>query len=149
MKTLKWNGEKWWVDARPAHLRLRQWVSWFGGWETVNRDDREYPYRHRWQFRYPFTVAGRGGQQKLAWRDPFPLSLFGHRLTFFGWGGNCRIPGHRILTWTYRRGQRQHFRAYISTDGTPRTATHWLKGWTHEDALEPPGYRYDDEADTA
>jgi hypothetical protein len=30
----------------------------------------------------------------------------------------------------------------------PRTATHWLKGWTPEDALDPPGYRYD-EADSA
>lgn len=140
MKTLRWNGEKWWVDARSPWLRLRQWVVRPMGWENVNRDDRTHPYRHRWQFRYPFTVAGAGGKQRLAWRDPFPLIILGGRIVFFGWGGNIRLRSS-YLTWTYKRGRRQHFRAYIATDGTPRTAYHWLKGWTREDALEPPGYR--------
>jgi len=58
----------------PLLRRARKWFVWFGGWEVPELSQWDSG-RSAWEIR-------KGGR----WRDPFPLSLFGHRVTFFsGW----------------------------------------------------------------
>ena len=83
--------------------RARHRLIWFGGWERVNCGG--------WQLR-------RWGR----WLDPYPLSILG-RLTFYGWGLQCRLPG-TIFVWSWHGARR----AYFSPDGTPRSATRWITG---------------------
>lgn len=51
-----------------------------------------------------------------------PISLFGHRVTFFGWGWNARINGGYLVRVT--RGVDKGM--YWSPDGTPTHATVWF-----------------------
>ncbi len=99
MKTWKNNGEYWYCDRRSLWLRIRQWFIWVGGWEGSNGKG--------WTF----------------WsRSPDPVSILGHRATYYGWGIQVRLKhGYFVLTW--RKGNRK---AYISADGTPSGAHHWL-----------------------
>ncbi len=83
MRTLKWK-------------RLRQWVIWIGGWEKANGEG--------WQFRT---------SDRSIFMPPWPISLLGHRFTFFGWGWQLRLSHPRRYLVHSKSG------LYISTDGTP------------------------------
>lgn len=117
MKTIRHNGEFWYEDKRSLWLRIRKWLFWIGGWEKLNHQTG----RSRWE---PVT----------RWSDPFPVSLLGHRFTFFSWGMQVRLP-RRYFVWCYRRkpgvayGPLGVGYAYLSRDGTPHEAHHWLWGW--------------------
>jgi len=108
MKTLRWNGERWYVDTRSLWKRVRQWVIWVGGWERANGAG--------WQF-----TAGRSGGRTV-WMTPTPVSLFGHRITLFGHWFDLDVPSGRLVVNLRQR------HAYISRDGTPNRAHHWLWG---------------------
>jgi hypothetical protein len=120
MKTIKWNGEFWYVDRRSVWLRLRSWVIWVGGWE-----DGAAGGGHRWRLH----TSGSGKNYRMG---PTPLSLLGHRVTFLGWGLQIQLR-HGYFTWVWHpyrwRGQRWG-RGYISRDGTPNHAHHWLWGYS-------------------
>jgi len=66
--------------------------------------------------------------------SPTPVSLFGHRATFYGWGAQVRLPGGDLLvvSWCgspptdwWRTAPRQ---VYVSPSGTPDRAHTWLVG---------------------
>lgn len=124
MKTIKWNGEYWYVDRRSAWLRLRTWLIWVGGWESSPADKP-----HQWRFR---TEGHPPPRYRLG---PTPVSVAGHRVTFFGWGLQVRLR-HAYLVWEwnpYRWHGQRWGRCYVSPNGTPRLATHWL--WGYSDTL--------------
>lgn len=98
MRTLKYNGERWYVDERSLWKRCRQWLVWIGGWEKANGAG--------WQF-----TLDLGNRKKLM--NPTPISLFGHAVTFFGWGGRIRLLHKGSLTWSESG-------IYVSQRGTPR-----------------------------
>jgi hypothetical protein len=106
METYHYNGEFWYRDRRSLPGRLRRWLIWVGGWEQP--DGRGGA---SWRFSIPWTPEQR---IRLA---PTPVSLFGHRVTFYGWGGNLRLPTGDYLVWS--RCDRA-WRVYLSPDGTPR-----------------------------
>lgn len=54
-----------------------------------------------------------------------PVSFFGHRLTFYGWGGNLRLWG-RWLVWA-REG---------SWKGAKWDRVYWSSDATHERGLQ-------------
>jgi hypothetical protein len=93
---------------------LRQWVIWVGGWEhpELSQWDRGVP---AWEL----TRVDHKGRRCLV--DPTPVSLFGYRITFFGWGVQARIRwgGRRLyltLSRTYRHGPID--KLYLSPNGT-------------------------------
>lgn len=139
MRTLKHNGEKWYIDSRSPFKRARQWLAWFGGWEKANGAG--------WQFRIP-TTRMVGGKLQRQWipMGPTPVALFGHRVTFYGWGINVRVGDRRggILCWHWQPGQFGRGYCYTSRDGTPHRATRWFWGWesyfgtSRLDRLEDP-----------
>lgn len=71
-------------------------------------------------------------------RSPAPVSLLGHRVTFFGWGAQLRLPGGDLLTVSWpgvdpKLAWRSKPAAiYVSRDGTPQNAHIWLVGEPHE-----------------
>lgn len=81
----------------PWWRRLRTWVVWFGGWEC--------PELLQWDEGRPaFQVKG----------DPYPLSLFGHLVTFYGGWLQLRwFGGWVVVSW------KERIYAYWSPDGTP------------------------------
>jgi hypothetical protein len=99
MKTLKFNGEQWYIDERSRWKRVRQWIIWVGGWELANGKG--------WRFsvKTPYGDKIRMG--------PTPVSLFGHRITFYGWGWDIKIPRYGWLVWSRESG------LYVSSNGTP------------------------------
>jgi hypothetical protein len=103
MRTLKWNGERWYIDERSLWKRCRQWLIWIGGWEKPNGTG--------WRFRNSYD--------RSIFMPPFPISLLGHLFTFFGWGWQMKLcklypfKVYRYVTWSKRSG------FYISNDGTP------------------------------
>lgn len=123
MKTVRFNGEWWYEDRRSLLTRARQWVIRIGGWERPDRTDGAY--RTRWAFRANWGWRG--------WRDPFPVSLLGHRVTFQSFGVSIRLGG-RYLCWSYRREPGRMYGplgtgyCYLSRNGTPWAADHWLWG---------------------
>lgn len=106
MRTLHWNGERWYVNERSILSRVRKWFVWFGGWERANG---------RWEFR--LRHVGRS-----LWLSPCPLSILGHRVTFYGHWMQMRWFGAwLVIDWRERH-------AYLSTNGTPNQAHCWLWG---------------------
>jgi hypothetical protein len=97
MRTLKYNGERWYVDERSLWKRVRQWVIWIGGWEKANGKG--------WQFLIDY-----GNKKSLM--SPTPISLFGHRITCYGWGWQIRIRRGCYLV-SSKSG------VYVSSDGAP------------------------------
>jgi hypothetical protein len=75
--------------------RLRKWFVWVGGWEE--------PELSQWD---------RGEPAWKLSRDPMPFSLFGHRVTFYGWGWSAKV-GKGWLVWSRSSG------LYWSPNGTP------------------------------
>ena len=115
MRTVRFNGEYWYEDRRSLWLRLRNWLIWIGGWERTDHKTG----KHEWR---PVS----------RWSDPFPLSLFGHRITFQPFGVSVKLP-HTRFNWSYRKSGANYGPlgvgyAYFSRDGTPRSADHWLWG---------------------
>ena len=98
------------LEGKPFR-RLRKWFVWFGGWEnpTLSQWDRG---ASAWQFR--LTIAG----VKKKWMTPFPLSLFGGRITFFGrWAQMRWGKGYLVASSDY--AYKWPTRLYWSPDGTP------------------------------
>lgn len=87
--------------------RLRQWFIWFGGWET--------PELCQWDMGWP---AWKLRLDSGAWRSPTPVSILGHRATWYGWGGQARMFGG-LLTVSWRPSSSSGWRLYWSPDGTP------------------------------
>ena len=110
MKTYHWNGENWYKRDWSILHRIRCWLIWVGGWEKANGAG--------WA---PF-IKFINGKRKL--RDITPISFFGHRITFFGWGGQIRYRG-QYLVWTREDG---YWEIFISPNGTPSRAIMWLRG---------------------
>jgi hypothetical protein len=104
MKLHRWNGERWWVDDKGLLKRIALWVLWPGGWQTFTT----WPLRERVKPHY--------------WT---PFSLFGHRLTFFGWGVQWRVKGGYCVLSGLNHPERPA-RIYWSPDGTPDRATVWF-----------------------
>ena len=123
MRTLRHNGEHWYEDHRPFWMRILQWIVTFGGWQRYSPKQGTY---RLWRFRWDHAP------HRL--RDPFPLSLFGHRVTFYSFGVSIRLRRTRF-NWSYRRkpgymhGPLGKGYAYLSRDGTPHNADHWLWGF--------------------
>jgi hypothetical protein len=112
MKTYHWNGERWYLRDWSIFHRIRDWFVWVGGWETANGKG--------WRLFIPC------GNRRIM-MSPTPVSLFGHRITFYGWGWNIRTrTGWLVYT---RRPERS---LYHSTDGTPRGATVWYIGTPYD-----------------
>lgn len=114
MLTYRWNGEYWYADRRSLWKRVRQWFVWVGGWEKANGAG--------WQFRIPYV-----GKPDWLWLSAAPVSVFGHRATWYGWGIDVRF-GWCSFTWDWRVERC----AYLSPDGTPGRAFHWLWGTPSE-----------------
>lgn len=98
MKTWRFNGENWYCDSRSLWKRCRQWLIWLGGWEKANGAG------------WDFALSG-----------PAPVSIFGHKATYFGWGLQVELR-QGYLVWSWRHGHK----IYISRNGTPDCAHHWL-----------------------
>jgi len=96
VRTLKYNGERWYWDERSRWKRCRQWLIYIGGWEKANGKG--------WKF-----IIDYGNRRAMM--SPMPISCFGHRFTCFGWGWQIRM----------RRGYLVFARdgLYVSLDGTP------------------------------
>lgn len=106
MKTWQYNGEYWFFENHSLFKRIRTWFVWFGGWEKANQTG--------WKFTW------RGYGNKLKFHDPFPLSFFGHRLTFYGKWWNIRIGGG----WFVKSASMKHT-YFWSINGTPDSAVKW------------------------
>jgi hypothetical protein len=105
VKLHRWNGEFWYVDNRSVLRRIARWLLWPGGWETF----RTWPLRQRLRPHY--------------WT---PFSMFGHRVTCFGWGWQWRVKGgYWVLAGLNHPERPVHI--YWSPDGTPSSATVWLR----------------------
>jgi hypothetical protein len=107
MSAHRFNGECWYEDEGLPRRALK-WVAWFGGWEA-HSPKREWSLRRR------------SLRERLKPGMITPVSLFGHRITFFGWGWQLRLRGGYLV-----RGSEG--RVYFSPDGTPHSATIWFKG---------------------
>src|SRR5690349_11986919 len=70
MRTLHWNGERWYVNEMSLLKRVRRWFIWIGGWELANG--------RGWRLRTPRE------QGRQIWMHPTPVSVLGHRATFYG-----------------------------------------------------------------
>jgi hypothetical protein len=114
MKTYHWNGEYWYKRDWSLLKRIRTWLIWIGGWEIANGAG--------WKL---FRKTGNH------WRlcDPTPISLFGHRFTYYGWGWHLRT---HLGYLTYSRAGRPKPIMYLSPDGTPGRATIWYLNPPHE-----------------
>lgn len=108
MKVLKWNGEYWYVDARPVWERILSWVVWVGGWKV---------WREMRRFR----------PEKLHLDTLAPISVLGHRLTWYGWGFDVKTP-EGVLVVVMKKVGWGIERAYVSRDGTPGGAHVWIVG---------------------
>ncbi len=100
MRLHRWNGERWWVDDKSVARRMCLWVLWPGGWQTFTT----WPLRER--------------LHPSKWT---PFSMFGHRVTVFGWGIQARAKGGY---WVASKSGHP-WSVYWSPDGTPSSATVW------------------------
>src|SRR6266699_203698 len=93
---MKWNGEQWYIDERSLWKRCRQWVIWIGGWEKANGTG--------WRLHCEYDTS--------ILMSPAPVSVLGHRLTWFGWGWQLKLKRRYYLVWS-KSG------LFVSHDGTP------------------------------
>lgn len=116
MKTYRHNGEAWFCDDRSFFTRFRQWLIWFGGWEKA---------RGGWSFFLRMSYYRSPWWKRWHLKSPAPLSMLGHRFTYYGWGCQFRLSnGWLVIVWrpSFEKG------IYISKDGTPDAAHHWISG---------------------
>lgn len=109
MRTFHHNGEYWYEQTDGPFARLARWVAWFGGFET-------------------WLLARRRGKIPTTFADlrhhVYPISLFGHRISFQAFGVDVRTPwGFLCLHRDLATGRPY---AYISRDATPQNAHAWL-----------------------
>lgn len=70
--------------------------------------------------------------------SPTPISVFGHRVTFYGWGANVRFPSGDLLVISWcgldpkRWWRSKPASVYVSPNGTPDRAHTWLVGAPRE-----------------
>lgn len=119
VRDYKYNGEYWYCDNRSIFTRIRQWFIWLGGWELANG--------RGWRFWIPHNTIN--GTKKL-WMSPYPISLLGHRMTFYGWGMEIKLSSGWIV-WNFNRRY-----CFISRNGTPNDAHRWLWGCPAEIKIE-------------
>lgn len=127
MLTYHWNGECWYLRRWSALHHLRNWLIWIGGWEEPNGEGWSLLFDG---WRDTWTRARQ-------WKSPTPVSVFGHRVTWFGWGLNVKLPGGGWLVVVWRTGGAP-WRVYLSHNGTPSEAWCWISGAPREvvDACE-------------
>jgi hypothetical protein len=94
--------------------RFRRWLIWVGGWEKskLQQWDAGKP---AWKSRY-----------EGKWKDPTPLSLFGHRITFMGrWLEFKVFASDFVIHWPDHLGG---WGIYLSPNGTPHhpNAIHFI-----------------------
>lgn len=85
------------MDPRTTLSRIRRWFVWVGGWEPASllQWDRDYK---AWMFD----------------RDPTPVSVFGHRITFQSKWVEIKIGGGWLVLHHADRN------VYWSPNGTPQ-----------------------------
>jgi len=134
LRRVKWNGEYWYRDADAMVKRARRWIVWVGGWERPVRSadpNGMVVSSHVWK---PCLWRHHGQGVRAFPRNLAdsltPVSLFGHRVTFFGWGFQLRPSHRRSIFMVSRSGVRKGkpTKVYVSPDGTPSRATLWLRG---------------------
>lgn len=118
----------------------REWLVWIGGWERaeLSQWDRGLPAWDVWRDRVdwlPDEPIWKAYIRRLtAFNDPFPLSILGHFVTFYGWGVTVSFErlqqgwGHLTLSEA-RRGD-GFSKLYWSPNGTPqheRARIFWSK----------------------
>lgn len=114
MRTYQNQGEGWYVDNSSLFRRVRRWIVWIGGWERASSGWR-------------LVIVFRGRRRLVS---PAPVSLAGHRFTWFGWGWQVRC-GRDWLVWCYP-AREQPRRVYLSPNGTPSRAWKWFAGAPRE-----------------
>jgi len=115
MRTYQFNGEGWYCNDRTLINRIRSWFIWVGGWEKANGKGWELLGRYTWK----------KGLKSFYFKSPAPVSIFGHWLTYYGWGLNFKVKGGWfVVVWDNGHGEK----IYISKDGTPSGAFCWIKG---------------------
>jgi hypothetical protein len=102
----RWNGEHWYQDEGMAR-RVLHWFAWFGGWQAHSP-------------RRPWSLKARPLRERLTLRFLTPISFLGHRITLYSWGWEVQLRGTKLVN---SKG-----RIYISSDGTPGSATVWFRG---------------------
>ena len=122
MKSWHWNGEFWYRRDWSLFHRVRNWFVWLGGWEKANGEGWQIVRRDNLTAIFKYRKFKR--LLKPGWwlHDPFPVSLFGHKITFQPWGWSMRT-GHGWLV--YSRAGRERPVMYLSSDGTPSGAYSW------------------------
>ena len=60
-----------------------------------------------------------------------PMSFFGHRLTFYGWGADLKTSRGSLVV-SRPHGHSPNWRAYHSANGTPDQAFTWFFGAPRE-----------------
>ncbi len=113
MRLTRWNGEYWHHDDRNILRRVAGWFVWAGGWHAHSPKAPWSTRRlHAWTRLKPDMLA--------------PVSFFGHRFTYFGWGAQWRVKG---AYWVYvRPGAQKQRQVYRSSNGTPSDAHIWIVG---------------------
>lgn len=137
MRSFHWNGEDWYVKDESVAHRLASWLVSPSGWRTpevTHADVRFDGYRanpvtmrlsrHRWALTHRYLP-----HERRVLRSVTPLSLFGHRITFFGWGAQIRLRDRSILVFA-KGANDPEWRVYRSWDGTPSGAFVWYHGAT-------------------
>lgn len=131
MKTIGFNGEYWYENNTSLLKRVATWFVWLGGWK-IWLESRQ---------------RGHGKFENMA-----PISLLGHRATYYGWGFNVRVKGGWFVV-VFKRDENGKpsgiERAYISRDGTPSEAHVWIHGAPFEirraaatRSKEPPSHEW-------
>lgn len=110
MKVYKFNGEYWYESSDSALLRVLKWAVWLGGYSVVAKLVREDGWR----------------SIPRHWRNLTPVSVLGHRATFYGrrrWMEIRTRCGFLVIRF---RNENQVPCAFLSPDGTPQNAHTWF-----------------------
>lgn len=93
--------------------------------EQTYKWNGEYWYRERQSI--PRRIAKWFVWIGGSWNDPAPVSILGHRATYYSWGFQVRLGRNAILVVAWRPKD-EGLRIYISADGTPKGAYVWYAG---------------------
>jgi hypothetical protein len=137
VRSFHWNGENWYAKDESIPRRFLGWLVWPGGWRAPEVTQAEIRFegyrskpmtmrlsRHRWDILHRYRP-----NERIHVRSITPLSLFGHRLTFFGWGAQVKLRDRSILVFA-KNANDTEWRVYRSWDGTPSGAFVWYHGAT-------------------
>lgn len=111
------------LDGQGPLRRLRKWLFWIGGWETARLSQWDRG-KKKWE------IFGRDHRtNRLKVNGLTPLSLFGHRITFFGWGVQVKW-GRGYVTLSSDHADSGLTKLYWSPNGTPgheRARFYWRR----------------------